>query len=187
LGTPEGVAEALRRELDLYEPLRKVIGADWAKDHRARPLAVETTALQGRRATGIWARPDIVSVEVRTFEHVPGKFIEVVTFEVKPADAISVQAVYEALAHRSAATHSGVLLHVPDDRRTELEAAIAEVAEVARAHGIGVLVVADPDNYETWEEREAAERVTPDPERLDTFIGQQLSGSARRRISLALR
>lgn len=135
----EDVVEALQRELDLYEPLRKVIAAEWAREHRAEPLAVEITAQQGRRATGIWARPDIVSIEVRTFEYVPGKFIEVVTFEVKPADGISVQAVYEALAHRRAATRSWVLLHVPDERREELEAAIVEVAEVARGHGIGVI------------------------------------------------
>jgi hypothetical protein len=185
--TSEAVAEALRRELDLYPPLRAVIRAEWAKEHRVTPLAVEITAQQGRRATGIWARPDIVSVEVRMFPYVPGKYIEVVTFEVKPADGISVQAVYEALAHRRAATHSWVLLHVPDERQGELESAIGEVAGVARAHGIGVITVGDPSDFGTWEERESAERVTPDPERLNAFIRQQLSESAREEISLKLR
>ena len=41
--------------------------------------------------------------------------------------------------------------------------------------------------HETWEERETAERTTPDPERLDAFIGKQLSDSARKKINLALR
>jgi molybdopterin converting factor small subunit len=145
---PEEVAAALRRELDLYEPMQLVIGAEWAKDHRAKPLAVEVTAQQGRRATGIWARPDIVSVEVRTFAHMPSKYIEVITFEVKPSDGISVQAVYEALAHRRAATRSDVLLHVPAERRDELETAVADISEVARAHGIGVVTAEDPGDYE---------------------------------------
>lgn len=185
--SPEAVAESLGRELNLYEPLAKVIRAEWAKDRRIEPLAVEITAQQGRRATGIWARPDIVSIEVRTFAHVPGKYLEVVTFEVKPSDAVTVQAVYEALAHRRAATHAYVLLHVPDKDRGELEPLVAEVAEVARGHGIGVITAADPSDYETWDEREAAQRVEPDPSRLDAFISQQLSDRARRDIALAVR
>src|SRR5690348_5652942 len=116
LTTAAAVEAVVKNELVLYEPMRHVIATDWAKDHRRDPLAVEITALQGRRATGgMWSRPDIVSVEVRTFAYVPGKYLEVATFEVKAANAINVQAVYEALAHRRAATHSYVLLHVPID------------------------------------------------------------------------
>jgi len=78
------VEAAIQNELALYEPMRSVLAGDWAKDHRTDPLAVEITALQGRRSTGgTWSRPDITSVEVRTFAYVPGKHLEVVTFEVK--------------------------------------------------------------------------------------------------------
>jgi hypothetical protein len=66
-------------EAALYEPLRRVIQADWAKDHQTEPLTVEITAARGRRSTGgRWTRPDIVSVAVKTYRYVPGKFIEVV-------------------------------------------------------------------------------------------------------------
>jgi hypothetical protein len=185
--TPDEVADSLRREHDLYEPLQRVIKSEWARVNRSRPLAVEITAHQGRRATGIWARPDIVSVEIRAFDHVPGKFLEVRTFEVKPSDGINVQAVYEALAHRRAATHSYVLLHVPADKKGDLETAVAELCEVARGHGIGVITVESPDDYDTWEEREVAGREEPDPEYLDAFLGSQLSETAQREIRLALR
>jgi len=185
--TPDEVADSLRREHDLYEPLHRVIRSEWARVNRSSPLAVEITAHQGRRATGIWARPDIVSVEIRAFDHVPGKFLEVRTFEVKPSDGINVQAVYEALAHRRAATHSYVLLHVPTDKRGDLEAAVAELCEVARGHGIGVITVENPEDYDTWEEREVAVRAEPDPEYLDAFLGSQLSDTAQRKIRLALR
>jgi hypothetical protein len=183
----EVVANSIRRELDLYDPLYKVINSEWARDHRSDPIAVEITAQQGRRATGIWARPDIVSIEIRAFDYVPGKFVEVTTFEVKPSDAISVQAVYEALAHRRAATHSYVLVHVPAEQRDDLEAAVYEVCDVARGHGIGVIIVESPDDYETWEEREVAVRVEPDPDQLDAFIGRQLSEEAQRKIRVQLR
>jgi hypothetical protein len=188
LTTAATVEAAIKNELALYEPMRRVIASDWAKDHRREPLAVEITALQGRRSTGgIWSRPDIVSVEVRTFAYVPGKYLEVTTFEIKAANAINVQAVYEALAHRRAATHSYVLLHVPSEQAGNLEDDVADVAEAARAHGIGVVIAADPADYDTWEEREEARRLEPDPERLNTFVATQLSDNTRDLISRRLR
>ncbi|XAY07861.1 hypothetical protein DSM112329_04753 [Paraconexibacter sp. AEG42_29] len=167
--------------------MREVIASDWAKDQRVTPVAVEVTAHGGSKATGVWARPDIVCVEVQTFTHVPGRYLEVLTFEVKPADSINVQAVYEALAHRRAATHAYVLLHVPDDRSAELEPVIAEIADVARGHQVGLITAGDPGDYATWEQREVAVRVEPDPGRLDAFIAQQLSQQARTKIALAVR
>jgi hypothetical protein len=182
-------AEAtISRELELYEPMKAVIQGDWAKDRRSTPLSVEITALQGRRATGgTWSRPDVVSVEVRTFEYVPGKFLELTTFEVKPADAINVQAVYEALAHRRAATRSYVLLHVPSQCLAAEQEKIDDLCSVARSHGIGVITAIEPHDYASWEELADAQRYEPDPERLDRFISTQLSEETRRKIARALR
>lgn len=166
------------REASLYRPMRDVIAKGWAKDRQDTPLTVEITAAQGRRATGgRWSRPDIVSVSVKTYLHVPGKYIELTTFEVKPCDTIDVSAVYEALAHQRGATHSYVLLHVPDDQLASLQDVIGELCEVARFHGIGVIVAGDPSEYTTWEEREVAERREPDPDRLERFISTQLSAA----------
>lgn len=186
--TAATVEAVVKNELALYDPMRRVIATDWAKDHRRDPLAVEVTALQGRRSTGgTWSRPDIASVEVRTFAFVPGKYLEVATFEIKAANAINVQAVYEALAHRRSATHSYVLLHVPADQAEQLEENVADVAEAARAHGIGVITAALPGDYNTWEDREEARRVEPDPERLNGFVAKQLSEKTRDLVSRRLR
>jgi hypothetical protein len=95
--------------------------------------------------------------------------------------------VYEALAHRRAATRSYVLLHVSATEAATLEDAVADVAEAARGHGIGVITAGDPADYQTWEEREEARRVEPDPERLDSFIATQLTDKTRNKISRALR
>jgi hypothetical protein len=182
------IEASIKNELALYEPMRTVIAHEWAFDHRTEPLAVEVTALAGSKATGgLWSRPDIVSVEVRTFAFLPGKYLEVVTFEVKAAHAISIQAVYEALAHRRAATRSYVLLHVPSEKAADLEHLVADVASVARPHGIGVVTAADPGDYQTWDERTEAHRMEPDPERLDTFIAVQLSDKTRMSIVKAVK
>lgn len=103
-GTPdtETMEAAITNEPVLDEPMRAVIERDWAQEHRQDLLAVEITAFGGSRPTGIWSRPAITTVEVRTFEYVPGKHLDVNTFEIKSPNAVNVQAVYEALAHRRA-------------------------------------------------------------------------------------
>lgn len=94
----EMIEAAITNELSLYPPMRAVIERDWARERRQDLLAVEITALVGRRPDGIWSRPDITTVEVRTFEFVPGKHLDVNTFEIKSHNAVNVQAVYEAVA-----------------------------------------------------------------------------------------
>lgn len=190
VNTTPDMVEALirRREDELYEPMATVLQGAWAKDRRWNLLDVEITARQGRRQTGgTWSRPDIVSVEIKTYEYVPGKFLEVVTYEVKPADAIDVQAVYEALAHRRSSTRAYVILHVPPNSEAALVEAVDNVRQAARMHGIGVVTVAEPSDYSTWDELEKADRFEPDPERLNAFIEQQIGDKLRRKIARALR
>ena len=97
-------------EADLYPDIQATLETFWARERQIEPLAVEITAAQGRKATGgRWTRPDLISVAVRTYRYLPGKYMEVVTFEVKPSDAVTVTAVYEALAHLRSATHAYVI------------------------------------------------------------------------------
>jgi protein tyrosine phosphatase (PTP) superfamily phosphohydrolase (DUF442 family) len=180
-------ALAYVHEADLYPAIKATLETFWAKERQIEPLAVEITASQGRKATGgRWTRPDLVSVAVRTYRYLPGKYMEVVTFEVKPADAITVTAVYEALAHLRSATHAYVIFHVPDDSSDSTAQVIDEARRVGRAHGVGVITMSDPKDWETWNELEEARRVEPDPERLDEFISVQLGQDAHDRIARAL-
>jgi hypothetical protein len=174
-------------EAELYPPIRNTLETFWAKERQIEPLAVEITAAQGRRRTGgRWTRPDLVSAAVRTYRYLPGKYMEVVTFEVKPFDAIDVTAVYEALAHLRSATHAYVIFHVPNDQEESVKLTIDEACHVGRRHGVGVIVAGDPADFDTWEEREEARRIEPDPQRLDEFIAAQLSSNAHDRIARAL-
>jgi hypothetical protein len=174
-------------EGDLYPDVKRTLETSWARKRQIEPLAVEITAAQGRKATGgRWTRPDVVSVAVRTYRYLPGKSLEVVTFEVKPSDAITVTAVYEALAHLRSATHAYVIFHVPDDGAESVGRVIEEARRVGRKHGVGVITMSDPKDWDTWDELEEAHRVEPDPERLDEFISTQLSQDAHDRIARAL-
>lgn len=178
---------AITNEIALYAPMPEVNQRDWARERRQDPLAVEITALGGSRPHGFWSHPHITTVEVRTFEYVPGKHLDVNTFETKSPGSVNVQAVYEALARRRAATRSYVLFYIPPGRAASLNEDVEDVATVARTHGIGVLTAQDPSDYDTWEELEEARRVPADPEKLNGFIAAQLSEGARSLISRRLR
>src|ERR1044072_1149451 len=105
-------------EDQLYDPVAKVLKDRWVKDNRFRASVVEVTAKQGKRDTGgKWCRPGVAVVAITSYVDVPGKHLDVATFEVKGNDFVDVTAVYEALAHRRAATPAYVIFHVHADKR----------------------------------------------------------------------
>lgn len=173
-------------ESSLYKPLLQTLGAEWSDYRDLSALAHEDTAFGGGRLTGgRWSRPDLVVVGFRRFELVPARF-EVVTFEVKTVDNINVLAVYEALSHSRSATHSYTLFHVPDvladTKRDEIGAVIAAASE----HGIGVITFDDAEDFETWDERQPAERLRSDPLRMNTFLQEQLSAEGQLNVASAI-
>lgn len=166
-------------EADLYQPVAEVLRKDWARDMRFRSHIVEVTARAGRRDTGgTWTRPDIVVAALRVFPHVPGKFFDLITFELKSLSGINVTGVFEALSHRRAATQAYVWLHVPSDA-TRDDDLLERIGDEAKRHGVGLIVGENPTNYESWDIRLRATRFEPDPEFLNEFIAQQLSALAR--------
>lgn len=171
------------REDQLYEPIATVLRGQWAKEQGFDAYSVEITARQGSRQTGgKWTRPDLTAVGYKTFPFVPGRFLEVVTFEVKPFATVDVASVYEALAHRRASTRAYVVLHVPEERERDIIAAVEATCEEAKRHGIGVIVATRPDSFDHWDVRYEAERIEPDPSRLNEFIAQQLSEGLKEQI-----
>jgi hypothetical protein len=94
--------------------------------------------------------------------------------------------VYEALAHLRSATHAYVMFHVPNEREELVKVTIEEACRVGRHHGVGVIVMGDPADFDTWEEREEAHRVEPGPQRLDEFMAAQLPRDALDRIARTL-
>lgn len=162
-------------EDDLYQPILKLIKDRWVADEQFDQFAAEVTARGGRRSDGVWSRPDITVAAVTSYPYLPGKYLDIITFEIKPLHAVDVTAIYEALAHRRASTKSYVVCHVPDQKLPDLEGALDDMASEARRHGIGFIVVGDPRNYDSWDFREDAERNDADPARMNQFVQSQLS------------
>lgn len=164
-------------EEELYEPMRAVLQENWVKDKRFSLAVVEQTARQGRRQTGgRWTRPDLVVVALSTFRYLPDRQFDLITFEIKPSDAVDVTAIYEAIAHLRAATMAYVLYHSSDLCDTD------ELVSEAQRHGIGLIAAENPSDYLTWTELVEPLRRVPDRHRLDEFVATQLSEATRNRI-----
>jgi uncharacterized protein DUF4258 len=177
------IAQQIKAERALYEPMSRVIKENWSPDAGLDSVIVEITAQGGSLPTGRWSRPDVTLASDKTYPYVPGRHFELITFEIKPADGLNVTVVYEALAHRRAATRAYILLHVPRDRRPALEDVVEEICLEAKHHGIGVIVAENAGDYETWEELVEAARHEPDPQRMNDFLAKQVSQGFRERMA----
>jgi hypothetical protein len=182
LNIAEPIVEQIQAERDLYEPMSKVIKENWSPDSGLDAVIVEVTAQGGRRADGKWSRPDVTLASYKTYPYVPGRHFDLITFEIKPTDGLDVTVVYEALAHRRAATRAYALLHIPEERNVELEEILEEIVLEAKRVGVGVIVAGVPSNYETWEELVEASRHEPEPQRLNDFLSKQVSQGFREQI-----
>lgn len=180
IGTLVNVAA---RELDLYEPAKFTIETTWVKERSFDDHMVEVTALPGRRNTGgTWTRPDISVLATKAYPFLPDRIFEIITFEVKSAEAVNVTAVFEALSHAQFATQSYALLATngldlekccPDAQR---------IISLASQHGVGVIVAADMKEYNSWDERVRPRRNIPDPEQANLFISTCFSEAAKSRV-----
>lgn len=182
LAQAEPLAEQIGAERHLYEPMSKVIKENWSPDSGLDTVIVEITAQGGRRPDGKWSRPDFTLATYKTYPYVPGRHFDLITFEIKPTDGLDVTVVYEALAHRRAATRAYTLLHIPEGRQAGLEEILDEIVLEAKRVGVGVIVAGAPDSYDTWEELVEAERHEPEPQRLNDFLAKQVSQGFREQI-----
>lgn len=179
----EKIAQEYAKEHDLYVPIADVLRKQWTNEQGFDASRVEITAKQGSKLTGgKWTRPDVIAVGYKTFPYVPGRYLEVITFEIKPVTAIDVAAVYEALAHRRAATRAYLIVHIPKATPNNFDGAIEAISDESKKFGIGFIIAEDPSNFDTWEVRVEADRIEPDPYRLNEFIAQQATSELKEQI-----
>jgi hypothetical protein len=188
---PPSTAPTPLLERDLYLPISKVLQSGWLRDRGFDRSFVEHTSQAGKKKTGVWSRPDLTVIGFQTFPYVPGKFLDVVTFEIKPQTEVDVRAVYEALAHRRKATRCYVVFYMPDGKSDDElvnNSDFQDVLKEAKRLGVGILRVTDlNEEAEEWFSDTEAERVEPDPEQLNTFLSNQISEDTKQEIVKWLR
>jgi hypothetical protein len=171
-------------ERALYVPARKEIEKRWApsKYYEEDSFVVEITAQQGKRNTGgKWSRPDVTMIAVREYDFIPGKHLDVATFEIKPAEAVGVEGVFEALSHRQASTYAYAIF-VADNETFNEHREVERILAYSKAHGIGLIIAEDIGNFDTWDERLEPVRGVPDPKLIQQFIQTSMSSKAQEKI-----
>lgn len=167
-----------KKERDLYLPFDRTVRDYWIKDNNieAKRCIVQITADQGGKKTGgKWTRPDISIVAVNTFRFVPGKSLDVITFEIKPANDLDIIGVFETASHSRFAAKSYLAVHLPSGKTQDLEPQIEVLTKECERFGIGFMYFEDPDDPGTWETIVEPTRKTPDPAEVDNFLSIQIS------------
>lgn len=157
-------------EAALYDAMLTQIDSNWIRDEGYDARISRKTALAGRRDTGgKWTRPDLSVVAIQKFKFLRDSIFDVISFEIKPSWQITVEGVFEALAHRQYTTRAYAIYHTSNlafDSSREANRIIA----LAEQHGVGVILAEKPESYDTWIERVRARRWIPDPADLNDFI-----------------
>ena len=88
--------------------------------------------------------PNITAVGFRNYVYLQ-KRLEIVTFEIKPAEAVSIMGILEAIAHRAKAAHRAYVMYATS--RVDFENAIdgERITELAQKYGVGIVLTEKPD------------------------------------------
>ena len=138
-------------EAKLMAPLETYLSKHFVKslDLPSGSTWITANASSSGPKTGQWSRPDFIAVSVMRFQLLPGRSVQVHSFELKTEAGGSVQAVHEALA-QTRFTHFGHLVwHLPFGSKDEVR--LPDVAAQCETHGIGLILIRDPDQPGTWE------------------------------------
>jgi hypothetical protein len=168
-------------ERPLYEPIKTTMESTWIKRFGFDEVWVAETHSQGSKQTGgTFTRPDITVAGVRRYVFLP-KRLEIISFEIKPAESVGVMGVLEAIAHREAAHRSYVIFAMARPA-FESSAEAERIIELAQKYGVGLVLTEDPSEVETWEILLDAMRHEPDPARLDRFLGDLPSEPMKKQL-----
>ncbi|MBK7543041.1 MAG: hypothetical protein IPI57_14995 [Candidatus Competibacteraceae bacterium] len=75
-----------------------------------------------------------------------------------------------------------MLLHVPDGQAESLQEALIEVYSEAKKHGIGIITMNHPGNFDGWEETVEPIRREPEPRHLNDFLATVFEPTQRKTL-----
>ena len=161
----------VRKESELYEPLRHWLVEEWGEGVEAGDffeVQVTGTPKRKRRTSGQWSRPDVTVVQVNSYDYLPQPVLEVTTFEVKRfSDAENIRSVYETAAHSRWTHFSYLVAEVPS---SDYEFSERFVSELERFNLGLIFMWKEKDKWEFEEQEWETERLNPEPEELNALL-----------------
>lgn len=163
-------------ETQLYPPFYQTLGGYWVRENGIRDYIIENTSSQGARATGgTWTRPDMTLISVHKYPFLPGKTLDVTTFEIKALDIFDIKGVFETAAHSVFAHRCYLAVHVSESLRASQNTDFDRVRNECKRFDVGFLTFTDPADGDTFEIVVEAVRKEPDPGEVNEFITKQIS------------
>ncbi len=168
-------------EADLYAPVAAVLRDFWIPHEELREAIVEVTANQGSRKTGgLWTRPDLVVIGICAYAFVPGRSLNLTTFEIKKSISEGIEGVYEAAAHSSVSHRSFLMLY--DDGQLVGEDVMDRIRSECHRFGLGLMIFTDPGDWRTYQSLTYAIQREPNIASINKFIATQISEVSRHRL-----
>lgn len=169
-GNQDSFEEEHQKERNYYESIVNAIPDFWKSEFGAVDVVAEITAsARGIMSGGTWTRPDIVVLA--TFDWVFSSRKEgiVTTIEIKTQKNFDITAVYEALAHRSRAHQSYLIVVSRDELEQNIfKRCLSEAEQV----GVGLIEVKETDlnSSKSWIVHAEARQSDTDPFEIHDFI-----------------
>ncbi len=161
----------VRKESELYDPLKNWLAEEWGKDVEAGDffeVLVTGTPKRKKKSSGKWSRPDVTLVQVNSYDYLPQPVLEVTTFEVKKfSDAEDMRSVYETAAHSRWAHFSYLVAEVPNP---DYEFPERFVSELERFNLGLIFMWKKKDEWEFEEQEWETDRLNPEPEELNRLL-----------------
>jgi len=161
----------VRRESELYEPIRKWLAEVWGQGVEGGDFfepRITGTARSRKRASGQWSRPDVTLVQVNSYDYLPQPVLEVTTFEVKKfSDAENIRSVYEAAAHSRWSHFAFLVAEVPN---RDYEFPERFMSELERFDVGIILMWKESDGWQFEEHEYETDRLNPDPKELNALL-----------------
>ena len=175
--TSKRVSARKARESSLYPDISKYVNDEWVQQcgygSNDKKLVQIITA-QGRGGPGgMWTRPDLVFIALRTYTYLPDETLDLVSFEVKRAGEYNVDGCFQTAAHSKFAHKSYLVIQIDDDVDLERDTFQRLEEECARFQ-VGLIVFKDAKSIDSYEIRLDCARKSPDPAEVDRFIGSHL-------------
>ena len=181
--------ERKEKEKDYYDAVINFVNI-WAQDNGYPPksfFTCDTSQTQGKK-TGKWSRPDVTFICVEKFMYQPMKYLNVISFEVKPPNNVDITSVFETAAHSRFSNKSYLLQFVPEDQTT-LENDLERIESECKRFGLGLIICKNTraEDYESYEEIVEPIHRLPEPREMEKFIKEVVSSAAQSELIMLLK
>ena len=141
----------------------------WALENHFANYFIEVASKLERNVVRFESRPDLVLASLETFQFLPNKYIEVLSYMVRGMHDWSLEAVFETASFARFSNRS--FLALQKDIRTGPPAGLeARIEEECRRLGVGLIIFEDPGDYATFQFKVAPQKTFFDPRETDRLL-----------------